>query len=62
MPGHAVKVVCAIVGHLAERVVMSLTATVRPAEPPVIGDWLPYRLSGDALHRLAQRVAPRAAL
>lgn len=24
----------------------------------VIGDWLPYRLTGDALHRLAERVRP----
>jgi GNAT superfamily N-acetyltransferase len=24
----------------------------------VVGDWLPYRLSGDALHRLAERASP----
>jgi GNAT superfamily N-acetyltransferase len=25
----------------------------------VIGDWVPYRLSGDALHRLAERAVPK---
>jgi GNAT superfamily N-acetyltransferase len=25
----------------------------------VTGDWLPYRLSGDALHRLADRASPK---
>ncbi len=24
----------------------------------VISDWLPYRLAGDALHRLAERASP----
>jgi len=24
----------------------------------VVGDWLPYRLSGDGLHRLAERASP----
>ena len=28
----------------------------------VTSDWLPYRLAGDALHRLAERASPAAAL